>query len=179
MSDLDEIADAGMAPSTDLADIRALAIKQLELEANVARIEANLKDAKADLRRVQEGDLPDALRAAGIPSFTLDNGMTVSFSEDLRIAVPAVRKAAIIEVMREWGYAANVSNKLTVDLGKGNDNAAKALQTQAEEMGVKATVSEDIASGTIKKALKTRIKEGKSDDLAFFGAYDFTRATVK
>lgn len=182
MSDdlMDELAADGEAQaSTNLADVAALARKQLELEAVVAKKEQELKDAKADLRKIQEGELPAALKAAGIPTFQLDNGMTVSYKEDLSVSVPKARKDAIIAKMKEWGYEANVSNTLTIDLGKGNDNAAKALQAQAEEMGVTATLAEDIPTGTVKKALRTRIDEGKNDDLAFFGAFSLTKATVK
>ena len=102
MSDLDELAAAGQAPSTNLADVKALAHKQLELEAKVAKAEQKLKDGKADLRKIQEGELPAALKAAGIPSFTLDNGMVVSYSEDMKVSVPAARKPAIIKKMKEW-----------------------------------------------------------------------------
>lgn len=180
MSDLDELAEAGEATaSTNLADVAALARKQLDLEAIVAKKEQALKDAKADLRKIQEGELPAALKAAGIPTFQLDNGMTVSYTEDLSVSVPKARKAAVISKMKEWGFEANVSNVLTVDLGKGNSNALNALKTQAEEMGVTATHQEDIPTGTVKKALKERIKEGKNDDLAFFGAFSLTKATVK
>uniref|UniRef100_A0AAU7VGS7 Heat shock protein n=1 Tax=Dinoroseobacter phage vB_DshS_R26L TaxID=3161158 RepID=A0AAU7VGS7_9CAUD len=181
MSDdiLAEMAEDGQKVTTDLREVKALADKQLALEAKVAKIEADLKAAKADLRKVQEGDLPAALKAAGIPSFTLDNGMTVSYDEDLKISVPKARKDAIIKLMKEWGYEGNVSNTLTADLGKGNDNAVKALKAAAEEMGVEVVVTEDIPTGTVKKALRTRIDEGKNDDLAFFGAFSFTKATVK
>lgn len=180
MSDLDELAEAGEATvSTSLADLAALARKQLELEAVVAKKTAELKDATEALRKVQEGDLPAALKAAGVPSFQLDNGMTVSYEEDLKISVPKVRKGQIIAKMKEWGYEASVSNTLTIDLGKGNDNAVKSLMATAEEMGVKAILDEDIPSGTVKKALRKRIDEGKSDDLTFFGAFPFTKATVK
>lgn len=179
MSDLDELAAEGEKPSTNLSDVRALALKQLELEAEVNRIESSLKDAKEALRKVQEGELPAALKAAGITTFGLDNGMTVSYEEDLKISVPKVRKAQIIAHMKEWGYEANVSNTLTIDLGKGNDNAVKSLMATAEEMGVKAILDEDIPSGTVKKALRKRMDEGKSDDLTFFGAFPFTKATVK
>ena len=180
MSDLDELAAEGeKVVATDLAAISALARKQLELEAVVAKKEQELKDAKADLRKVQEGELPAALKAAGVPSFELDNGMTVSYKEDLSVSVPKARKNAVIAKMKEWGYEANVSNVLTIDLGKGNSNALNALKASAEEMGVTATHSEDIPTGTVKKALRTRIDEGKNDDLAFFGAFSLTKSTVK
>jgi hypothetical protein len=172
-------ADGQEVVSTDLNDLRALAHKQLELEAEVSKHEAALKDAKERLKKVQESDLPNALKAAGMTTFGLDNGMTVSYDEDLKVSVPKKNKAAVIKQMKEWGYTANVANLLTVDLGKGNDNVAKALSAQAEEMGVTAILSEDIATGTVKAALNKRIKEGKSDDLALFGAFSFTKSTVK
>lgn len=179
MSDLDELADAGQSAPVDLRTLAAVAMKQLELESLVAKHEAALKSAKDKLRKIQEGELPDALKAAGVPSFTLDNGMTVSYSEDMKVSVPKARKDAIIKKMKEWGYGPNVSNTLTIDLGKGDNNTAAVLIAEAEKVGVTATLAEDVPTGTVKKALNARIKEGKSDDLAFFGAFAFTKATVK
>lgn len=178
--DLDELAAEGeKASATSLDEVSALAYKMLDLQAEVAKKEAELTEAKEALRKVEMGDLPAALKAARMQEFKLENGMTVSYKEDLTVSVPKARKGSVIEKMRDWGYGANVSNILTVDLGKGNDNAVKSLMATAEEMGVKATVSEDIATGTVKSALKKRMEEGKSDDLSFFGAFSLTKATVK
>lgn len=180
MSDLDEFtADGQEVATTDLASITALAYKQLEIEGEIDKLEAALKTKKEALRKVAEGALPAALKAARMTTFGLDNGMTVGYEEDLKIAVPAGKKAAVIAKMKEWGYSGDVSNVLTVDLGRGNDNAAKSITAHAEEMGVKAILTEDINSGTVKKALRKRIKEGIQDDLGQFGAFAFTKATVK
>ena len=180
MSDLDELADAGeQTAPTDLAAITALAYRQLEIEGEIDKLEAALKIKKKDLAKISESDLPAALKAARMTTFGLDNGMTVGYEEDLKISVPANKKATVIKLMKDWGYSGDVTNVLTVDLGKGNDNAAKALTAQAEEMGVKAVLTEDINSGTVKKALRKRIKDGIQDDLGQFGAFSFTKATVK
>lgn len=180
MSDLDELAEEGQkVASTDLKDVAALAMKQLELQGIVAKHEADLKIAKADLDKIQLAQLPAALKAAGIPSFTLENGMTVAYSEDMKVSVPKARTAAIIKYMKDWGYAANVANAITIDLGKGDNNTGAVIIEHATELGVEATLSETIATGTVKKALNARIKEGKNDDLAFFGAFPFTKSTVK
>ena len=180
MSDLDELAAEGQkVASTDLKDVTALAHKQLELEGVVASHEARLKEAKAELDKIQLGQLPAALKAAGIPSFTLENGMTVSYAEDMKVSVPKARKDAVIKKMIEWGYQGNVSKTITIDLGKGGDNTSAAIIDHAKELGVEATQTEDIPTGTVKKALNARTKEGKNDDLAFFGAFSFTKSTVK
>jgi len=180
MNDLDELAAEGeKVASTDLKDVSALAHKQLELEGNVARIEAQLKEAKAALDKIRLSQLPAALKAAGIPSFTLDNGMTVSYAEDMKVSVPKARKGAIIKKMQEWGYGGNVSNTITINLGKGDNNTGAVIKAAAEELGVEVTEVQDITTGTVKKALNARVKEGKNDDLAFFGAFSFTKSTVK
>ena len=180
MNDLDELAAEGQkVVSTDLKDVTALAHKQLELEGVVAKCEAATKAAKADLDKIQLSQLPAALKAAGIPSFTLENGMTVAYAEDMKVSVPKARKDAVIAKMKEWGYAANVANTITIDLGKGDNNTGSVIMDHAKELGVEATLAADIATGTVKKALNARIKEGKSDDLSFFGAFSFTKSTVK
>jgi hypothetical protein len=180
MNDLDELADEGQkVASTDLKDVKALAMKQLELEGFVAKAEASLKTAKGELEKIQLNQLPAALKAAGIPSFTLENGMVVSYAEDMKVSVPKARKDAIIKKMKEWGYSGNVANTITIDLGKGDNNTGAVILDHAKELGVEATMAEDIPTGTVKKALNARIKEGKNDDLAFFGAFSFTKSTVK
>lgn len=176
---LDEIADAGEAPSTNLADVSALAMQQLKLEGEVAKLEADLKAKKKDLLKVSDFDLPAALKAANMTKLTLENGMEVAYKEDMKVSVTAPKKAHVLKMMKEWGHEASVTNTFTIDLGKGNDNAAKVLQGQAEEMGLTAVIAEDIATGTVKKVLKERAADGKNDELKDFGAFEFTRATVK
>lgn len=175
----DMFSESAKKEVVDLSEVTTLAHKQLELEGAVDRIESTLKEKKLELRKIQENDLPSAMKAAGMKTFSLENGLTVSYTEDLKISVPKARKKAVIQLMRDWGYDGNVSNQLVMDLGKGNDNAAKSLMESAVEMGVEATLTEDIPSGTVKKALNARRKEGKQDDLPFFGAFMFTKTTVK
>lgn len=180
MSDLDELAAEGEAvASTDLAAISALALKQLALEGEIDKLEKALKAKKKDLSKIQEGELPAALKAARMTTFGLENGMTVGYEEDLKISIPAAKKAGVIAKMREWGHAAAVSNVLTIDLGKGNDNAAKSLMAAAEEIGVPAVLTEDVNSGTVKAELRRRREKGIQDDLGAFGAFEFVKATVK
>jgi len=178
--ELNELQAAGEETAvTDLKAISALAYKQLTLEGELDKLETAVKAKKEELRKIAEGELPAALKAARMTTFGLDNGMTVGYEEDLKISIPAAKKATVIKVMKDWGYSGDVSNVLTVDLGKGNDNAAKSITAHAEELGVKAILTEDINSGTVKKALRKRAKDGIQDDLGQFGAFAFTKATVK
>lgn len=176
---LDQIAEAAEQEPVDLRELVALAERQLSLQADVDKIKAELKTAEDDLKRVQLDQLPAAMKNARMPTFQLDNGMTVSSAEDMKVSVPAKRKEAIIAKMCEWGHGGKVNKHVIVDLGKGNDNAAKSLMAHAQEIGVEAVLVEDIPTGSVKAELNKRRKLGENDDLAFFGAFVVTKSTVK
>ena len=181
MSDLEDIANAAsQAPATsDIKDIQAVATRMLDAQAEVAEIEDRLKDAKARLRGLQEGKLPELMEAVGITEFKLKNGMTVSVVEDLKVSVPKKNKAKVCDIMKEWGYEGAVNTDFIAPLGKGSDNVAKSLMQSAHEMGVEANIIEDIATATVKKALRERMGKGLQDDFTLFGAFRFVKATVK
>lgn len=180
MSDIEELANAAHeTPASDIKDIQAVANRMLDLQAVVADIEDRLKEAKTKLRNVQEGQLPELMEAAGITEFKLKNGMTVSVTEDLKVSVPRKNKAQVCAIMKEWGYEGAVNTDFIAPLGKGSDNIAKSLMDSAHEMGVEANIIEDIATATVKKALRERMSKGVQDDFALFGAFRFVKATVK
>lgn len=180
MTDIDEIASAGeTTPESDIKSIQGLAVRMLDLIATVAECEDRLKQAQTELRTVQEQKLPELMEASGLSQFKLQNGMTISLVEDLKVSVPRNKKANVCAKMREWGYEGSIKNNFVVELGKGSDNQAKALLEYASEMGLEAQVTEDIATATVKKALRDRMKEGKHDELSEFGAFRWTRVNVK
>lgn len=179
MTPLSELAADAAAPSTDLADVTALAERQLALEAEVSRLADALKDAQNRLDAVRRDALPDALRAASMTSLSLASGMTVTLQEDLKVSLPKQRLPGIIDAMRRYGYGARVKNQIVVDLGADSDDAAARVTAAAEAEGLVAEAIETIPTATVKAALKRRLDAGEADDLAFFGAYLFTRTIIR
>lgn len=180
MSNLDELASAAEeTPASDLKNIQEVATRMLDVVAEVANIEDQLKDARARLRNLQELQLPELMEAAGMSEFKLKNGMTISVNEDLKVSVPRKNKQEVCAIMREWGYEGAVSTDFIAPLGKGSDNIAKSLMDSALKMGVEANIIEDISTATVKKALRERMRNGIQDDFTLFGAFRFVKATVK
>lgn len=179
MDILKKLEDAGSRPVVDLAELSAMAEHMLEVQADVDRIETELKRRKKDLADIQERKLPEALEAAGVKSFALTNGQTVLLHEDMKISVPKSRKAEIVRWLKKHGFEAFITSQLSVNLGKGSQDEAAKLADFVEKLGLKAIQAEDINSGTLKKILKDRQKAGQETDLAFFGAFDFKTVKVK
>ena len=176
---LQEIQSDAAKPHATSAELAELAELQLQYETEVAQIQDRLKEANDKLRSISEEALPNAMIAAGVSEFKLTNGMKVTYKEDLKTSVPRNNKAAVIGHMREWGYDGAVKTEFVANLGKGNNQATDAFVGLAEKMNVDATVAEDIATATVKKALKERMREGKQDDLSLFGAFPYVRSIVK
>jgi len=72
-----QVEAVDMSSDEDKKEIAELASEQVALEAEVARIEATLEEAKSRLYRVRDDMLPQAMLNAGMLDFTLVNGWKV------------------------------------------------------------------------------------------------------
>lgn len=179
MSLLDELSDAATATPTDLENIVALAKLQVELESKVDAAQEELKMLQSKLRTISQGELPAAMKAAGLTSFQLEDGRTILFGEEWTISVPKKRKGEIIAKLRDLGYDSMVSNSMSIDIGLGKDNVAGEIAERAAELGLEVVRFEDVNSASLKKLLKTRREKGENDDLSFYGAFVVQQSKVK
>lgn len=177
---LEELEADGKGESVDLSEISALAEKQLELEGEVDALEQQLKDKKEELRKVAQDQLPAAMKAARMTTFTLDSGQVVSVKEELSLSVPKKRKLDIIKIIRDdFDHPELISNVITAEIDKGKDNVAGEAMHKLSELGLEPVRAEDVNSSSLKSLLLKRRKEGKNDDLNYFGGFLVTKATVK
>lgn len=79
VEDTESIPDDGAVKS-----IAALANEQLAAEDEVARLEEQLKRAKAQLSQVQDNLLPTAMASAGVVNFTLTDGSKIAVRDNYR-----------------------------------------------------------------------------------------------
>lgn len=176
-----EIEDEFMeATDGELLSISKLAMLQLALEAKVDACEEALKQAKSDLRRVQEGQLPEAMLKARQTEFTLDDGRKVKLDRGISISVPKKRLPEICDWLVDQNRPDMISDTATIDFGKSNDNQVKALKAFADDAGLTAVLTRSVNSGSLKSLLKKMQEAGELDkDLEFFGAYDWKKAVIK
>lgn len=170
--------------ATSLAELTGMAELALDIEAEIAQLEADLKEAKGRYNKIVLDKLPLAMQNAKSPSFEVTKGgvnRKVSFKEEMSCNVPKKRLDEIVAKLRTEEYDAGdmIKNTITIELGAGKDNAAGEIMAKAEEVGVEAVRQETVNTASLKALLKARRKDNKSDDLSFFGAYVVTKATIK
>lgn len=172
--------DAGEGPSDDkIASISRLAQEYLKAEGDVDRLDKQLKAAKARFDNIRDKLLPEAMDNAQTKGFTLHDGRKLTLADTMECSVPKIRYAEILNKLREDGEGDLISNVLTVEIDKGKDNMAAALEAEAKSLGFEPKRDESVNTGTLKARLKQRVEAGEEVDLSFYGAHLVRRAKIK
>lgn len=175
LKELEGAAGPDVEQLTTIANLMAL---QIVREGAVAKLEAELKEAKTSLNDIRDKQLPDIMKNAKCKLYVDDEGRKLELKDEMTISLPKKRLDEIIKKMREWGFEDLVSNVLTCTLEKGQDNMAGAIMGEAEKLGLSMTRTENIAAGSVKKVIKDKRKDGEDVDLTFFGAFEVMRAKI-
>lgn len=166
----------------DVSEISALAELQLGWQKRVDTLEAHLKDAKEELRKIQEIALPAALMQAGVRSITLVTGENVSIKEDIYASIPKdERYHEALEWLREHGFADVIKNEIKVNFGKGEEALAGELNKILAEHGwlIKAAQNVTVHPSTLKALIKEQMAKGADIPMDLFGATPIMKAVIK
>ena len=163
-----------------LSNISYMALDVQEKEHAVAKIEEQLKQAKAVLRKVQEHDLPEAMLACNMETFVTSDGLKVSVKETLYASIAAKNKPAASRWLIENELGALVKEDVIVGFDGGNHEAVQELLDKLVLLGTyNVSTSESMNTASIKAAIIELLADGKEVPLELFGAYFSRKAVVK
>ena len=182
MSEMNFEKDAAATPVSidDLKNITSMAADVQRREHDVAVIEETLKKAKAELRKVQEHDLPEAMLACNMETFVTSDGLKVSVKETLYASIAAKNKVEAGKWLIENELGALVKEDVIVGFDGGDHEAVQELLDKLILLGTyNVTTSESMNTASIKAAIKELLADGKEVPLELFGAYFSRKAVVK
>ena len=169
-----EKADGGILKTvSELA--RAIAAK----EAQVADLDRQLKDAKKELLKLTDEDLPASMAEMGLASFTLDDGSQIDVKPTYGASILVDNRPKAYEWLRDHGYDDIIKNNVSVSFGRGEDDLANAFKAVAEKEGYVPQQDTSIHAGTLKAFVRERIEAGDEFPMELFGAYVGQRAFIK
>lgn len=169
-----EKADGGVLKTvSELA--RAIAAK----EAQVADLDRQLKDAKKELLKLTDEDLPASMAEMGLASFTLDDGSQIDVKPTYGASILVDNRPKAYEWLRDHGYDDIIKNNVSVSFGRGEDDLANAFKAVAEKEGYVPQQDTSIHAGTLKAFVRERIEAGDEFPMELFGAYVGQRAFIK
>jgi hypothetical protein len=171
--------DAIIPSDNALARVRELVDEQVRLQAELAALEQQVSDKAKELRQVEEQDLPDAMSAAGVESFTTSEGVVVKIKDDISISLAGEKMQNALRWLREHGHDDLIKAEVTITVPKGTDKKILArLYAGIERLKLKHDTGENVHTQTFKALLREQLEKGKEVDLSSLGAWKWRKSKI-
>ncbi len=147
----------------ELFRVASLAKQQQEAMAKVQELELNLKKAKADLRQVEQFDLPNLMDELGLSEFKLKDGGVVKIVENLSMSIPKKRFSECVNWLVKNGLSALVSRDVVVPFKKGQEVAYEACSLLLAQAEIEFKSQEKVNTASVKAAFNEKISQCRDD----------------
>lgn len=177
-ADVEEVAE----PAGDsLARVIKLANQMVTEGREVARLEAELRDAKAALERTQTETLPDLMTELGVPLLKLPDGSVVEVKKDVQCGISEANRAAAHAWLNANGFGGLIKTQVITEFGRGElERAATYVrEANAQFPDNPAGVKETVHPMTLKSFVKEQLEKAAPIPLETFGIRPYNRATYK
>jgi len=168
------------SPPTDreLSSLAQLGNDLYEAEADVLRLDAELKRAKAKRDRIQHDLIPEAMAEIGVLEFRTATSH-IKVEEKLRVQPLKQNRPLVLQAVEEMGSGNLIKTTVSVPFNRGEDDRVEAALLALEEMGCQYKQERDIHPSTLRKFVSDLLKEGKPVDMELFGARKFKQAVFE
>lgn len=167
------------ATDDQLASVAAYANEAVGIEQKLALLAQIQESLQKRYRHVVEKLLPEQMHTAGIFDFTAADGSKVQLKDEFFANISKERQHDAHAWLRENGHDDLIKNTITVPLTRGQDNTAKSLISQLEQMGLNYTQAESVHASTLKSFVKEQITKGKPLPHDLLGIHVVNRAVIK
>jgi hypothetical protein len=176
MIDFESDAQAVEPPSLE----RAVKLAELlvQLRDNVSKLEDQLAVAKADMRRVEQEDLPDLMAELGLETFRLKSGELIEVKQEVECAITEERRAAAHSWLVDRGFGGLIKTEVVVAFGRGEHNAAEDFAHELIEDGKQSALVERVHPSTLKSFVKEQMSAGRAVPFELFGVRPFNKVKI-
>ena len=151
---------------------------QVSIESDIEKLEAELKERKAALRKVSEEDLPDLMIELGITEFKLASGKVVKIKPDFYTKIPDARWAEAVAWLDGRGFSGIIKSIVTAPFGLNEKERAEELLENLHEHGVSAELKQTIHPGTLKSFVKEQLSKEERIPFDLFGIVPFNKSII-
>ncbi len=167
---------------SDLKQITSLAVEMLKLEFSIEEGLTEINALKEAHRKIQEGDLPEAMEKAGVDDFTLKDGRRVAIEVITHCGISKPNEADAFGWLRANGHEALIKREITIKFGKGEDKKAAAVFALLQKRRGLADNSiigkQAVHHSTLKAFIKRALEAGLEIPHDTFGIFQRTVAKV-
>ena len=164
---------------SDLTSVASLAKKQKNQEQKVKDLEAELKEAKKELLRISDEEIPNLMSETGLSSLKLDDGSSLDIKNIYGASILVANREKAYDWLREHGHDDIIKNRVVATFGRGQEDDAKVFMRVAYDNGVATDQESKIEPQTLKAWVKERMVAGEEFPTELFGAFMGQRAIIK
>ena len=183
------VRDEMLKDSKDLLDnveVTTVAQECIKLKAKedeIAALEEQLKNKKAEADDISSRVIPELLAEQGLSEIKLADGSKVSVKKEYRCTIPKdeIRREQCYKWLRDQKLEDIIKNNVFVTFGKGEDDKAKQLLDLAVANGFEPQQKSDVSWQTLTALFRERIESGLDMPSDVFSTWvkDKTKITRK
>jgi hypothetical protein len=177
--DFESDAQAITVQDNSLAAVSELGRQAILIEKDIEDLEATLAEKKESLRNLTDERIPDALKEIGMKSFEMADGSEIEVKPFYSASIPSDRRGEAYEWLRAHGFDDIIKNTVSVQFGRGEDDAAGDLINVIRKQGLLPEQAEKIESQTLKAWVREMVEQGTEFPTELFGAYTGFKAKIK
>jgi len=185
----EDVRDMMLEDSKDLLDnvevttVADQCVKLKQKEDEIANLEEQLKNKKAEADDISSRVIPELLAEQGLSEIKLADGSKVSVKKEFRCTLPKdeTKREQAYKWLRDQGLGDIIKNNIFVTFGKGEDDKAKQLLNLAAENGFDPQQKSDAAWNTLTALFQERVESGLDMPSDIFNTWikDKTKITRK
>jgi len=172
-------ANALQVSDEQVTGISGLARVAKLLEKEIADMENTLSEKQDQYRKLTEQTIPEAMAEAGVKSFGMADGSSISIKPFYSASIPKARQAEAFQWLRDHGYDDIIKNTVSVRFGRKEDELCSQLLDLLGKQGYPAEQAQKIEPQTLKAWVKERVEKGQPVDTELFGVFIGQKAIIK
>ena len=174
----DEIEELDKKNEVNLGDVGRLANEMVAHLKEVEAAESALKQAKEELRKIQEELLPEAMTSLGLSQLSLESGEKLSISNYYQASIKPENREAAFDWLHDNGHGDIIKHNVSVDFKKGEGEQAREAVNKLNEIGLAPKDEIKVAPMTLKAFVREEVEAGRELPPEF-NVYVGQKATIK
>lgn len=165
--------------SDALNQIAALSVLLRSADATVATLTTELQEAKEEVRRLQEDDLPELMRELGLSEIKLADGSSIKVVDEVDCNISEERRFRAHEWLTINGFGGIIKSAITVEFGRDeHEEALAAAEKIHDATGRDALLKEGVHPQTLKAFVKEQMAAGVTIPQELFGIRPYSKAKL-
>jgi len=146
----------------DLSNLGQLATMQLQCESRIKELENALAEATEEHKRLSMEIIPEKMFEAGLSSFKLSTGETLSIKSGITANIRPENKPQAFGWFIQKGLGAIIKHQFVIEYGKGEAEKAEKAREVLENHALRYKEVESVHHQTLNKQVKELIEEGET-----------------